>query len=574
MALRRLLTTRNASPRNKRNRTWIAALGATLGAAVCRADPAPLADPFFSYSRPAEYDTAAKTSGIHVPVRTPDGSASYISCTLYQPAKDGVAVPGKFPGIVMDYMAYHLADLIFSWTGRFDFFARRGYNVINCDAPGSGSSPGVLDQFGPAETLANYDLIEWFAAQPYSDGNVGQQGTSYGGHTTNKVASYAPPHLKAIVPNSSFADWYEQTIYHGGIRNESIFYQLWAMPIAAFGGSNFTGAAKGIRRDTLHTYGEHPLYDDYWRGHSVKPHWHSFTVPALITDGWNDRYKDATLENYLARKANVWLLIGPWSHAKYKGATAVGTVEETAHQLAWYDHWLKHLPGAGLPREKITVYEMPDDANSTGWHQYPDWPTPSTATKRLYFTSSKALAETADSQLASLHWEVNAHDAGSDPASGNQKVGVDQADADAKPYRLTFTTAPLAADTVVAGSPEVRLKVAFSANDGNLVARLMEVLPDGTVRQVSTGWLKASHYKGHDHLEAIAPGTACDMQVHVLPAYWRFRKGSAIRISLSSGDEPDTASDAPTGTVSVAAGGRDGSYVELPVIAGTPADQR
>ena len=217
---------------------------------------------------------------------------------------------------------------------------------------------------------------------------------------------------------------------------------------------------------------------------------------------------------------------------------------------------------------------MPDDANSTGWHQYPDWPTPSTATKRLYFTSSKALAETADSQLASLHWEVNAHDAGSDPASGNQKVGVNQADADAKPYRLTFTTAPLAADTVVAGSPEVHLKVAFSANDGNLVARLMEVLPDGTVRQVSTGWLKASHYKGHDHLEAIAPGTACDMQVHVLPAYWQFREAAQSASRCRAATSPIRRVTRPPGTVSVAAGGRDGSYVELPVIAGTPADQR
>jgi predicted acyl esterase len=532
---------------------------------------APLADPFFSYARAAEYDSVAKTSGIQVPVRKPDGGSSTISCTLYQPAKGGVAAPGKFPGIVMDYTAYHLADIVLSWTGHFDFFAKRGYNVINCDVPGSGNSPGVLDQFGPAETLANYDLIEWFAAQPYSDGNVGQQGASYGGHTTNKVASYAPPHLKAIVPNSSFADWYEQTIYHGGIRNESIFYQVWAMPIAAFGGSNFTGAAQGIRRDTLHTYGEHPLYDDYWRGHSVKPRWDTFTVPALITDGWNDRYKDATLENYLARKTNVWLLIGPWDHAKYKGATPAGTVEETAHQLAWYDYWLKHLPGASLPREKITIYEMPDDAGSTGWHQYPDWPVPSTVVDRLYFTPGRALAEAAGAQQETLHWQVNADDTGSDPASGKEKAGVDQSEADTKPYRLSFTTAPLAADTIIAGSAEVHLKAAFTANDGNLVARLMEVLPDGTVRQVATGWLKASHYKGDDHLETIAPGTAYEMQVHVLPTYWRFRKGSAIRISLSSGDKPDAAADAPAGTVSITAGGGEGSYVELPIIAAAEA---
>ena len=545
------------------------ALGFVLGASVSRADPAPLSDPFFFYNRPAEYDSVVKTSGIHVPVRTPDGGSSYISCTLYQPAKDGVAVPGKFAGIVMDYFAYHMADFILGLKGHFDFFPLHGYNVINCDAPGSGSSPGMLDQFGPAETLANYDLIEWFAVQPYSDGNIGQQGASYGGHTTNKVASLHPPHLKAIVPNSSFADWYEQTIYHGGIRNESIFYQVWAMPIAAFGGSNFTGATKGIRRDILHTYGEHPIYDDYWRGHSVKPHWDQFTVPALITDGWNDRYKDGTIENYHASRSNVWLLLGPWQHASYKGATEPGTLPETSHQLAWYDYWLRHFPRALLPRQKITSYEMPDDGSSSGWHQFPDWPPPGAHLKRLYFAAGKVLSETADAQAATLSWTVDAEDTGSDPASDKEPAGVDQAPLDAKPYRLAFTTQPLTADTIIAGSAEVHLKVAFSSNGGNLVARLMEVRSDGTVNQVSTGWLKASHYKGHDHLETIAPGTRYEMQVHVLPTHWRFRRGSSIRISLSSGDKPDATADADPGTVSVVAGGEVSSYVELPILGGS-----
>lgn len=544
-------------------------LGLALGASGSRADPAPLTDPFFAYTRPAEYDSVAKTTGIHVPVRTPDGGSSYIACTLYQPAKGGVAVPGKFPGLVIDYFAYHLADVISSLAGHFDFFPKHGYNVINCDVPGAGSSPGILDEFGPAETLADYDLIEWFAAQPYSDGNIGQQGASYGGHTTNKVAAMHPPHLKAIVPNSSFADWYEQTIYHGGIRNESIFYQVWGLPIAAFGGSNFSGTWKGIRRDMLQLYGEHPLYDDYWRDHSVKPHWGTFTVPALITDGWNDRYKDGTIENYLAARGNVWLLLGPWGHANYKGTTGSGTLDEKSHQLAWYDYWLKHLPGASLPQQKITSYEMPDDGSSTGWHQFPGWPPPSTAAKSFYFAGNRTLSEARDPKNSVLRWEVKADDTGSDPASGKERSDVNQATADSMPYRLTFTTLPMAADTVLAGSAEVHLKLMFSASGGNLVARLMEVLPDGTVRQVSTGWLKASHCKGHDHLETITPGVAYDMQVHILPTHWRFKKGSAIRISLSSGDKPDAAADAAPGTVSVVAGGDEGSYVELPFFPAT-----
>ncbi|MES2488153.1 MAG: CocE/NonD family hydrolase [Pseudomonadota bacterium] len=540
-------------------------LALLLSASVCYAAPASLNDPFFSYTRAEQYDSVVKTSGIHVPVRTPEQGSSYVSCTLYQPAKNGVAVSGKFPGIVMDYFAYHLVNVVFSWQGRFDFFPKRGYNVIVCDPPGSGSSPGILDQFGPAETLANYDLIEWFAKQPYSDGNIGQQGTSYGGHTTNKVAAMNPPHLKAIVPNSSMADWYEQTIYHGGIRNESISYQVWLMPIAAFGGSNFTGATKGIRRDHLQRYGEHPLYDDYWRDHSVKPHWDTFTVPALITDGWNDRYKGGTIENYQARKSNVWLLLGPWGHSAYKGVTAIGTLEETSHQLAWYDYWLKHLPKATLPRQKITSYEMPDDGSNAGWQQYSDWPPPSTKITRLYFTANKSLADAALATESSLKWVVNAEDSGSDPAGGNKK-SVDQAKADAAPYRLALTSAPLKTETVIAGSVNVHLKAAFSARDGNLVARLMEVHADGTVKQISTGWLKASHYKGHDHLEPIIPGKQYDMQVRLLPTHWRFKKGSSIRISLSSGDVPDAIADANPGTVSVVTGGAGGSYAEFPIL--------
>lgn len=545
---------------------WLAPL--MFASPLCRAAPAALTDPFFSYTRAPEFDSVAKTGGIEVPVRTPEGGTSHIACTLYRPAKSGVAAPGKFPGLVIDYLAYHLVQVVLGWTDHYDFFPKHGYNVIVCDVPGSGSSPGILDQFGPAETLANYDLIEWFAAQPYSDGNIGQQGVSYGGHTTNKVASLQPPHLKAIVPNSSFAGWYEQTIYHGGIRNDSIRYQVWMMPIAALGGSNWLGAWKGIRRDTLHTYGEHPLYDDYWRAHGVDQE--KFTVPALITDGWNDRYKGGTIDNYVARKDNVWLLLGPWTHGSYKGATGTGTLTDTSHQLAWYDYWLRHLPDAKPPQAKITSYEMPDDAGSAGWQQFPDWPPPSTAIRRLHFTPGRTLAADAGAETATLHWDVKADDTGSDPASGKQKAGVDQAAADSAPYRLTFTAAPFAADTVVAGSVDVRLAASFSASDGNLVARLMEARADGTVRQVSTGWLKASHYRGHAHLETIVPGQRYDISIRLLPTHWRFRKGSSLRISLSSGDVPDATADALPGTVSIVAGGDGGSWAEVPVFAAAP----
>ena len=45
-----------------------------------------------------------------------------------------------------------------------------------------------------------YDLVEWAAAQPWCDGNVGMIGISYFAMTQLEAAVERPPHLKAIFP--------------------------------------------------------------------------------------------------------------------------------------------------------------------------------------------------------------------------------------------------------------------------------------------------------------------------------------------------------------------------------------
>lgn len=508
-----------------------------------------LNDPFFFYERPAEYEVF--TTSVEVPVR----GDTYVYCDLLRPALNGEPVPGRFPGIISEFNAYAATN------SPPTFFAQRGYNVMACDAPGSGNSPGTVHQFDMASTEANYDVIEWFGTQEWSDGNIGQQGSSYGGHTTNLVARLQPPHLKAIIPNSALHDWYENTIYHGGIRNLAIFYQ----PAFVGATSSSSGGLAGNSEETFVDYGNHPLYDDYWRERSVMPFWDNYTIPALVTDGWNDRYKDGTTKNYMARKQNVWLLMGPWAHSSYSGG-ALGTITATAHQLAWYDHWLKQLPSAALPLAKVTTFEMPNiDGVTTGWKQYTDWPPPASQVVRRYFTEGRALESAPSSSTDTLSWTVNANDAGADPASSTS-TPADQTEADASDYRLIFTSAPLAEDLVLAGATEVLVPASFDATDGNVIARLMDVAEDDTVSQVATGWMKASHYKGHDHLETITPGEFYDIPVHIWPNHWRFKAGHRVRISFSSGDVPDAAPDAPAGSVTVRFG--DNARVDFQVLSG------
>jgi uncharacterized protein len=310
-------------------RTVALALVASLVNPIPTADePAPPADRFFSYDRPATY-------GVHigrteVPVR--DGS--HLACDLHRPAgPDGRPAPGRFPAIVYDFNAYDQLDAL-GQAARY--LVTRGYVAAVCNVRGSGDSPGYLDPFSAQEQRDNYDLIEWLAAQPWSTGRVGQTGVSYGGHSTLLVAVNKPPHLTAIIPVDGISDWYENTIYRGGIYSARI--RDWQQNVAP---------------DTLVTYARHPTYDDFWRERSVKSRWRDLDVPTLEIAGWYDRYRDGMVANYQVRPKNVWLVAGPWQHGMPAGQYAdIGT----GAYLAWWDHWLLGRR-APLPAKRITSFE-------------------------------------------------------------------------------------------------------------------------------------------------------------------------------------------------------------------------
>src|SRR5262245_34841685 len=80
-------------------------------------------------------------------------------------------------------------------TGDTRFFVSRGYVLVIGMPRGVGKSEG-----GGARTFDSYDLIEWIAAQPWCDGNVGMVGISGFGAEQLHAAKQQPPHLKAIFP--------------------------------------------------------------------------------------------------------------------------------------------------------------------------------------------------------------------------------------------------------------------------------------------------------------------------------------------------------------------------------------
>jgi putative CocE/NonD family hydrolase len=81
--------------------------------------------------------------------------------------------------------------------------AAMGYATVGQDVRGRYASDGAYalgEHVTPTGMNDAYDTIEWIAAQPWSDGNVGMVGGSYEGSIQWPAAVTQPPHLKAIVP--------------------------------------------------------------------------------------------------------------------------------------------------------------------------------------------------------------------------------------------------------------------------------------------------------------------------------------------------------------------------------------
>ena len=174
------------------------------------------------YSKPI-YDEWIRTSQ-YITMR--DGIK--IAIDIVRPALNGKPVEEPLP-LVWTHSRYHrgwdIKGEYWSWALKMQTLIRHGYIAASVDARGCGASFGRHEgPFSPAESRDAYELTEWFAAQPWCDGNIGMYGVSYLGITQFMAASQAPPHLKAIFPDMALLPPYSFRMgVKGSIVPSSVF---------------------------------------------------------------------------------------------------------------------------------------------------------------------------------------------------------------------------------------------------------------------------------------------------------------------------------------------------------------
>jgi putative CocE/NonD family hydrolase len=451
-----------------------------------------------------------------------------------------------------------------------------GFAFVCQDSRGRYGSDGVFRPFVD-EPADGYDTIEWAAAQPWSSGAVGMSGRSYGAGAQWLAAAEQPPHLKALFPVVIGSDFYDGWIYQGGAFQLG-FNVFWALlinvpreapravahsrhrPYATLPVLREAGPGAAFYFDWL----AHETNDSFWKERAYDSRYGRVTVPACNVGGWYDVFLGGTLQNFARMRreggsaearAGQRLVIGPWGHGSTYGAYPDHSykvfgedgLDLTDLQLRFF---ARHLMG-----ERNRVDEEPPVRlfvmGENRWRDETDWPVPGTRYEPFYLRGEagdgRGLSREAPGEEPPDAYVYDPADPAptvGGPTSlpallfGTSSGPHDQRRIEGRPDVLVYSSAPLEAPLSVVGPLRVTLFAATTAVDTDFVAKLTDVLPDGTSRILAEGVLRARYRQGFEAARPVTPGAVDEYTIDLVATANVFLPGHRVRLIVTSSSFP------------------------------------
>lgn len=556
----------------------------------------------------------------HKAIKMRDGVTLYGD--VYMPAKEG-----RYPTIVSRTPYGVQRD---GAHKNFIKFAQNGYAVLFVDVRGRYESEGKWEPFRD-EAKDGYDIIEWAAAQDFSNGRIAMQGGSYVGHNQWQTMSQRPPHLVAAFPSLASTNIYANWITMGGafrlsfnygwgvvrmpnrimlpqywhtesftpeeLKYETILYHLPLMT----GDLKSAGYAVQHYRDWL----KHESYDDYWKAISDEERFQTYNVPVHTLGGWFDIFIQGTINGYVGMKnkaataearKHTRMIIGPWGHGSsqsYGGVdfTPAAHIDQFELELRFFDLHLKGIRNGMDTEDPVKLFYM----GVNKWRTEKDWPIPGTKYQKAYLTSQGNARSARGNGVLSFDQPKNE---GKDqyiynPAmpvgtlGGNNCCGtptaagpVDQRPIERRDDVLVYTSDFLAAPVTIAGPVKVKLFASTDGPDTDWMVKLTDVYPDGTSMPVSEGIIRAKFREGLDKMKLLTPNETYAYDIELTGTANVFQKGHRIRVDITSSNFPQFDRNPNTGAPlgqndkirianqTIFHGANKASHIELPVVNG------
>ena len=446
------------------------------------------------------------------------------------------------------------------------YWCPNGYAVINVDSRGAWNSEGDLTFMTEQEGQDGYDLIEWAAAQDWSNGKLALVGVSYLAWSQWRIASTNPPHLAAINPWEGVSDFYRELAYHGGVP-ETFFVP---------GLKTFMSFTTTRVEDIAELVAEHTLFDDYWL--SKNADLSQIRVPAFVVASWSDQglHTRGTLEGFRRISSpDKWLLV----HGRKKWQFFYEHVEMQKH---FFDKFLRGMDTEVDYWPKVSV-EVRDRYYWGTFRGENEWPLARTKYTELFLNpSDKTMGWAPVAEQGQVRYRV---DDIADKSQNAQFTVVFQ-----EPIELTGYM-KLKLWVQADGSDDMDLFVALEKVDrsGNVVHfPFFNCWDDGPT---ALGWLRASHrelddvrstpyqpFHPHTREVKLRESEIVPVEIEIWPSSTRFDAGEALRVVVQGSDIYNYPNQWPTnahertvnrGQHVIYAGGKYDSHLLVPVIPAT-----
>src|SRR6185312_5312442 len=311
-------------------------------------------------------------------------------------------------------------------------------------------------------------------------------------------------------------------------------------------------AATGHKLNAWRTVANNPAYDQFWKANSVREHLKDIHVPVYAVGGWYDNFVESDLDAFtILHKHNPQdkIMIGPWAHvfsATFANADfgKDSLVPLRQYQMQWFDRWVKREPEKPAPAVRehpVRIFVM----GVNQWRDEDEWPLERARTVKFYLDVGGQLGNRPEVHSAPDRFEY-------DPLNPVPTKGgavccdpkrfpwgpMDQRELEKRHDVLLYSTDPLMMPMEVTGPIKVVLHVASSAPDTDFTAKLVDVFPDGTARNLTDGILRMRYRDSLESPKLMTPGEVYKVTIDAGVTSNVFLPGHRIRLEISSSNFP------------------------------------
>lgn len=476
-----------------------------------------------------------------------DGTS--LAVTYYIPQVE--SADAKFP-VVLEMLPYRKDDLSKAWAHPlYDYFASRGIAMAKVDVRGTGSSFGVTPsrEYSEQEIDDAVEVIAALAGVPWSNGNVGMWGISWGGFNALQVALRNPPQLKAVLAAHASDDLFKNDVHYTdgifGIDEYilSINHMTGFMQSPDYKVDEEYFNNRFDREPWLFETLRNGVNNSFWSQGSLIGQYKKLNVPVYLIGGLLDGYRD-TLP-HLLENADVPIraVLGPWPHAWPDSASPGPTWEWREDAADWWQHWLGQTSPSNPEFESnsFQVFQRHGGSVDSGsnegipgrWFET-SWPLEPSKTDFLALYPSEnntlavsptpdMLAEVALDRIASSGIELGEW--------WGELLGDMQA---VDNESLVFDSHILDRPAALLGQAQVNLLAASDGKDGNWIVRLEDVSPTGEVTLVTGGAINGQMRESSSQPQALHADEFYPLKVPLRMSTWTFQPGHRIRLAISN----------------------------------------